>query len=265
MRAAAALLVLLLCACGGPPVAPAQTRVHARDGSVLLVIPAGPFTMGSREYRDAKPPQTLELPTYLIGRTEVTNRQFAAFVRATGYRAEGNWRKAAGPGREEHPVVSVSWSDARAYCRWAGLRLPSEAEWEKAARGTDGRIYPWGPRWEPERCNNRALADPLLLPRMAPLYQGRGTLPVGSLPQGASPYGALDMAGNVFEWTASAFLPYPYVPDSGREAEAPVEVSLRGGGWAYDHEGFFRTDTRSRTKPPVSSFVIGFRVAGDGP
>lgn len=237
--------------------------VNGADGSVLLHIPAGPFTMGSTEYRDAKPEFTVDLPAYSIGKTEVTNRQFAAFVKATGHKAEGEWVRFFRPGFEECPAVGVTWYDAGEYCRWAGLRLPSEAEWEKAARGLDARIYPWGNLWEPGRCNSKGLDAAARGLRMEPLLNNRGPLPVGSLAEGASPYGALDMAGNAFEWTASAFLPYPYRLGEGREAAPdPVEVALRGGGWAYDNVGFFRTDTRSRIKPVASGFVIGFRVAG---
>ena len=221
--------------------------------------------MGSKEYRDAKPQFRVDLPGYWIGKYEVTFRQFSAFVRATGFKAEGNWNQKFKQGMEEHPVVSVSLGDAQAYCRWAGLRLPTEAEWEKAARGTDGRLYPWGNEWDSDRCNHRAMQRADLLPKMVHLQGDRGTLPVGSFPEGASPYGALDMAGNVFEWTPSAFAPYPYRGDDGREGGSPVEVALRGGGWAHDHIGFFRTDTRSRCKPPIHSYIIGFRVAADGP
>ncbi len=218
--------------------------------------------MGSTEYRDSKPRFSLHLDSYWIGRHEVTNQQYAAFVQATGYEAEGNWREYFQPGRERHPVVSVSWEDARAYCRWAGLRLPTEAEWEKAARGTEGRIHPWGDSWQPDWCNHRAMQRADLLAMMAPLHEGRGTLPVGSFPEGRSPYGLWDMAGNVFEWTSSSFDPYPYDPEDGREShDEPVEVALRGGGWAYEHVGFFRTDTRSRCKPPIFAFFVGFRVA----
>lgn len=260
---AAALLGLLLAGCGRTPMAPVTPResVNAKDGSILVEIPAGEFLMGSTEYRDAKPQFSLDLDTYWIGRYEVTNQQFAAFARATGYQAEGNWREHFKPGLDKHPVVSVSWDDARAYCRWAEVRLPTEAEWEKAARGTDGRLYPWGDDWDARRCNNRSMQRPDLMARMAPVHNGRGTLPVGSFPEGASPYGLLDMAGNAFEWTMSPFDPYPYRRDDGREAnDDPIEVSLRGGGWAYDHIGFFRTDTRSRCKPPMSTFFVGFRV-----
>ncbi len=261
------ILLLLLAGCSSAPVIPVppKERIHAKDGSVLIEIPAGDFVMGSDEYRDSKPRFNLNLDAYWIGKHEVTNRQFAAFVQATGYQAEGNWRQSFKPGLENHPVVSVSWYDAQAYCRWAGLRLPTEAEWEKAARGLDGRLYPWGDTWDAQKCNNRDLKRPDLLARMASVHNGRGTLPIGSFPEGASPFGLLDAAGNVFEWTTSPFDPYPYRTDDGREAnDDPIEVSLRGGGWAYRHVGFFRTDTRSRCKPPIFTFFVGFRVAGSG-
>jgi formylglycine-generating enzyme required for sulfatase activity len=265
---ATALVLLLLAGCSPDPEVPVplRERTNPRDGSVLIEIPAGEFVMGSDEYRNSKPRFNLNLPTYWIGKHEITNRQFAAFVRATGYQAEGNWRQLFKPGLENHPVASVSWYDARAYCRWAGLRLPTEAEWEKAARGLDGRLFPWGDTWDAQKCNNRDMKRPELMARMASVHNGRGTLPVGSFPEGASPFGLLDAAGNVFEWTTSPFDPYPYRAEDGREAnDDPVEVSLRGGGWAYRHVGFFRTDTRSRCKPPIFTFFVGFRVADSGP
>jgi len=266
------LLLVLCCAvpagCGrgaAPPAQVTETR-NAKDGSVLLVIPAGKFRMGSPRYRDARPVFTISLPEFSIGRYEVTNRQFARFADAARYKAEGAWRKYFRKGMEEHPVVSVSWYDAVAYCRWAGLRLPTEAEWEKAARGGDGRIFPWGGEWDARRCNNRSLDAAQMPARMAPLHKGRGTTPVGAFKDGASFYGACDMAGNACEWTSSAFFPYPYRAGDGREGQAdPVEVAVRGGSWAFDNIGFFRTDTRSRCKPPVFSFVIGFRVAASRP
>jgi serine/threonine-protein kinase len=268
MRSTALLLMIVLAfvlaGCGRkPPARPeVMERVNSKDGSVILIIPPGEFTMGSRDYRDSKPQFRVYLAAYGIGKYEVTNRQFARFEKAAGYKAEGSWRRFFRAGMEDHPVLSVSWYDARAYCAWAGLRLPTEAEWEKAARGSDRRIYPWGNEWDRNRCNNRSMDIAGVLPRMAALHKGRGTTPVGSFPDGASFFGALDMAGNACEWTSSAFDPYPYRVDDGREGKAePVEVSLRGGSWAYDHIGFFRTDTRSRCKPPVFSYVIGFRVA----
>jgi formylglycine-generating enzyme required for sulfatase activity len=176
----------------------------------MVLIPAGEFLMGSdpsvdKDARDNEQPQhTLSLPDYYLAKTPVTNAQYAAFVQATTYhRQPGGWEHGKPPkGREDHPVVNVTWHDAVTYCRWLSevtgrpYRLPSEAEWEKGARGSDGRIYPWGNQWDAKRCNTRESGK-------------RDTTPVGAFPEGASPYGLLDMAGNVWEWTRSVYKSYP--------------------------------------------------------
>jgi formylglycine-generating enzyme required for sulfatase activity len=165
-------------------------------------------------HNDEKPQHRLELPTYWMGKTPVTNAQFRPFVAGDGYRNRDYWTEAGWEWREEskimtprywddmkwngddYPVVGVSWFEAVAYCRWltaqTGIpfRLPTEAEWEKAARGPDGRIWPWGNIWEDGRCNSKEAGK-------------ERTTPVGSFPDGASPYGVLDMAGNVWEWCAT--------------------------------------------------------------
>jgi formylglycine-generating enzyme required for sulfatase activity len=157
-------------------------------------------------------------------------------------------------GRLDHPVVNVSWHDVVAYTQWLAeqtgqpWRLPSEAEWEKAARGTDGRLYPWGDAFDANRCNTSE--------------GNKGTTtPVDSFPDGASPYGALDMAGNVWEWTSTIFKPYPYSATDGRErAESPENRVQRGGSWGYVAR-YARAACRSSDNPP--DFVLGtygFRV-----
>ncbi len=194
----------------------------------LILIPAGEFLMGSdskidKDARDREQPQhALYLPDYYIAKTPVTKAQYAAWKKQTP-------RK----GKENHPVVKVSWDDAVAYCKWLAkttgqpYRLPSEAEWEKAARGTDGHIYPWGNQWEAKRCNT---------------FEGgkKGTTPVGFYPKGASPYGCLDMAGNVWEWCvteyADGFKPYPYHSEEDEWTEEYLNRTndlrvLRGGSW----------------------------------
>jgi formylglycine-generating enzyme required for sulfatase activity len=203
----------------------------------MILIPAGEFLMGSdpsvdKDARDNEQPQhTLYLPDYYMARTPVTNTQYAAFVQATGHRQPKFWKGGKPPrGKEDHPAVYVSWYDAMAYCRWLAevtgkpYCLPSEAEWEKGARGSDGRIYPWGNQWDAERCNSKE--------------GGKGdTTPVGAYPEGASPYGLLDMAGNVWEWTRnlwSTSFKYPYDPADGREdLEAPSVILrvLRSGAF----------------------------------
>jgi len=236
-----------------------------------VLIPAGEFIMGSdpRKDKDTSDNEqlqhTLYLPDYYLARTPVTNAQYAVFVQATGYEQPGHWKGGKPPaGKEDHPGVYVSWDDAVAYCRWLSeatgrpYRLPSEAEWEKAARGTDGRIYPWGNKWDARRCNGKE--------------GGKGdTTPIGAYPQGASPYGLLDMAGNVWEWTRSLWgkdwrkpdFGYPYNPEDGREnpdASRDARRVLRGG--AFDNLGRdIRCAYRISNHPHKKGNVIGFRVA----
>jgi formylglycine-generating enzyme required for sulfatase activity len=198
----------------------------------LVLIPAGEFLMGSnpeqdqRAYEAEQPQHRVHLPDYHIARTPVTNAQYAAFVEASGYNAPNHWVDGKSPsGKEDYPVVYISWYDAMAYCKWLSekngqaYRLPSEAEWEKAARGTDGGIYPWGDAWEPGRCNSKESSPD-------------DTTLVDAYPDGVSPYGILDMAGNVWEWTASLYRPYPYDPTDNREdPRAGGKRVLRGGAF----------------------------------
>ena len=191
-----------------------------------VTVRAGVFLMGSDKekdkfaYDDELPQHQVNLPVFRIARVPVTNAQYEKFVDATGYATPDHWQHGRiPPGKENHPVVYVSWHDARAFCQWAGVRLPTEAEWEKAARGTDGRIYPWGNEPPDEnRCNfNKNVGD---------------TTPVGKYPKGASPYGVLDMAGNVWEWTSSKYQSYPYKADDGRESPEGSDLrTLRGGSF----------------------------------
>jgi formylglycine-generating enzyme required for sulfatase activity len=233
-----------------------------------------------------QPRHRVYLPEYWIGRTPVTNAQFLPFVRATGHHTPDHWEGGRPlEGTEQHPMTFVSWEDARAYCDWleeqlhvAGcrlnvwhggqpstlnvtrplvgpvtlaVRLPTEAEWEKAARGPGGRVYPWGDEWDAARCNT-AESD------------RTGTTPVGAFPQGAGPYGVLDMAGNVWEWTSSARGPYPYDPGDGRE-EPHVDARriVRGGSFLLDRR-YARCAVRYGSTPDRRTWVYGFRVAVSG-
>ena len=196
---------------------------------------------------------------YYIDKYEVTNRQFMAFAEATGYRTDAErkpeantWRTAYTPGKEEHPVVWMSWNDANAYCEWAGKRLPTEAEWEKAARGDDARIWPWGSGWDLARLNvNEAM-------------QG-ATTKVGSFPDGASPYGVMDMAGNVWEWVNDwhGYAYYQNGPDRGQDPQGPESGEdrvLRGGAF---NNGLHDVRCANRHKGGVTGYAPdhGFRCA----
>ena len=221
---------------------------------MMLQIPAGPFTMGSDEAdpEDA-PAQEVDVPAFEIDEFEVTNADFATFSEATGYvtyaekQGLNNWRGEWGPGEDNHPVVAVTWEDALAYCVWLGKRLPTEAEWEKAARGEDGRRFPWGNDWDANRANvkERGL---------------RGTAAAGSFGEGASPYGVEDMTGNVWEWTADWYQPYP-----GNTVEDPYYGEkfrvTRGGGW-FDVEAQSTTFNRNAADPTkTANDDLGFRCA----
>jgi len=216
-----------------------NTRHAARDALLrmgrgdlvgMALIPAGRFWMG-----EGNEAHEVYLDAHYIDRTPVTNAEFSTFVQASGYQPR-RWR----PGPDDHPAVRVTWYDARAYAQWAGKALPTEAEWEKAARGTDGRCYPWGDDFDLSRCNMAEWTVVTALPRSLGRrlfgrrpVGGRGTTPVGAYsPGGDSPYGVADMAGNVWEWTSSLRWPYPYQPDDGREDhEASGTRVLRGGSW----------------------------------
>ncbi|RJP46716.1 MAG: hypothetical protein C4583_18545 [Anaerolineaceae bacterium] len=184
----------------------------------FVLIPASDFTIGSdrrsdpKAHEDEMPAHSLRVTDYYIMRHPVTNAQYHQFIQATGHRAPLFWTKGYPADKPDHPVVGVSYYDAIAFCAWAGqetglpVRLPTEPEWEKAARGSEGSIYPWGKEWKKGASN----IDEEKL---------NGTSPVGKFsPQGDSPYGVADMGGNVQEWCSSLFGPYPYDPTDGREA-----------------------------------------------
>jgi formylglycine-generating enzyme required for sulfatase activity len=236
-----------------------------------IVIPAGPFLMGS-DPRDAAPPfpdeqplHELNLSAFRISRVPVTNRQYQVFVEATGHSSPGHWLGSHPPaGTEDHPVTYVDWRDARAFCAWAGVRLPTEAEWEKAARGParsrsgdlqEARWWPWGNEL-PSRGHGHFDGQSQGLSPAA-----QGVMPAGSFPAGASPYGALDMAGNVWEWTQSRYQSYPYDPSDGREAPSRSGARVVRGG-SYNHGiRHIRCAARAAMAQGVRDLYIGFRVA----
>ncbi len=263
-----------------------STLVSENDGMVQVYVPAGAFMMGNHiQFTNEDPPHEVTLDAFWIDRTEVTNVQFAKFIKETGYQTDAeilgsgyalssgiwqkvnkaNWQHPQGPesnldGLEEHPVVQVSWDDAKAYCEWAGRRLPTEAEWEKAARGTDSRTYPWGETAPTGNLVN--FADKNTTADWANKSENDGyqfTAPVGSYPSGASLYGAFDMAGNVDEWVNDWYDAFYYQNSPSNNPPGPVNgnlLVLRGGSWHGDDSNL-RTGSRSAA-------VLGFRYTNVG-
>jgi formylglycine-generating enzyme required for sulfatase activity len=236
------------------PEQAASGHLAAILGIEWVAIPGGVLRMGSSAQRDgsAQPAEMPEhdviMPDYWIARCPITNYQYQVFVYATEHVSPPHWRKGTAPdGKQDHPVVNISWSDALAFCRWASVQLPSEAEWEWAARGTAGRLWPWGDEPPtPVRCNFG-----LAIARTTPVTRFLG---------GATTHGVLDMAGNVWEWTRSLWRPYPYVADDGREQEAPAGLRVVRGG-SYDcaaHQ--VRCSNRSAINPAYGYDDVGMRV-----
>ena len=246
---------------------------HTARGLDLIAIPGGTFVQGDALGEPDENPAPRTVAPFRIMRHEVTNAEFAAFVDAAGYITDiermgagyvwtGNWRLVDGAdwrhphgprdsihGRMTHPVIQVSARDAAAFCAYHGLRLPTDTEWEFAARGTDGRRYPWGdtaPR-QPSALANFG-TDSCCAPDRGDDYFR--TAPVGRFPSGVSPFGLYDMAGNVWEWTGSLF---PGRPD---------EVALRGGGWG-NNAYCLRVSYRHGNPADIGLDMVGFRCAGD--
>ncbi|MCB0194959.1 MAG: SUMF1/EgtB/PvdO family nonheme iron enzyme [Anaerolineae bacterium] len=198
------------------------------------------------------------LDTFSVGKYPVTALEYQTFVDATEHPPPDYWPNGRyHPMFADHPVVNVSWFDALDFCHWLTettaqrYRLPTEAEWEKAARGPDGHLYPWGDVFDPEKCNAWESL--------------RGyTTPVTTFPHGASHYGLMDMTGNVWEWCSSLYHDYPYQPDDGREdlTDRDEWRVLRGGSW-YDAEWGLRAARRLSSAPHHTSHNTGFRVACD--
>jgi len=219
----------------------ARRQLAIRD---MVRIPAGKLWLGSKRAKDEQPVRQVALAAFYIDRYELTNAQYARFVRATHHRAPSTWPNGfPRQGRDRYPVCGVSLDDALAYARWVGKRLPTELEWERAARGNDQRVYPWGSVWQAGRCNT--------------LEEGmNGPTAVGSYRDGASLYGVHDLLGNALEWTASGYQPY-----AGARGK-PKQFVLRGGCWYFSKD---RSSVTMRYPDRRTSRLAsyGFRCALD--
>jgi formylglycine-generating enzyme required for sulfatase activity len=226
---------------------------RVRDGAMVVQVPAGKFLMGSAEgvgEPNERPQHEVDLPAFMIDKNEVTWRQFLKFAVAEDevHPPTPVWGKL-----ENYPISFVLFEEAKAYCEWAGARLPTEAEWEKAARGTDGRVYPWGDKWDSSRCNT--ISGGMHRPE-----------PAGSLPACVSPYGVLDMVGSVQEWTSDQYRDYPYTMEQHFDSAASRSSSyiMRGGGW-MSQPSWTRISFRHKRSSTSRLMDHGFRCAQDVP
>ena len=284
-------------------------EVVGKDGAPMVLIPAGEFLMGSTtttieewskiddcgpakqcDLSDEFPQHAVMLDAFLIDKVEVSNGQYVKFVQAAKHRVPVNpngpqdrsrnvWEGGkVPPAAANLPVVNVDWHDAKAYCEWAGKRLPTEAEWEKGARGPDGQVFPWGPDWDRTLLNSASMwaaQDLMSYEAWSGWWDAKGfelleakTLagvlkPGGSFPGGASPYGVHDMAGNVSEWVADWVGPDFYQASPDRNPTGPAtgeKRALRGGSW-YNHANGTRAALRRDAFPNHRANTIGFRCA----
>jgi len=229
-------------------IAPGAEKTNPKDGATMVYVPAGEFLMGSKEGEGCdweRPQRKVTLDGFYIYKYDVTVAQYRRFCAETrrAMPPEPNWKW-----QDNHPIVNVTWHDANAYAAWAGVQLPTEAQWEKAARGTDARVYSWGNRW----AENTSI------------HSAGKTAPVGSCPAGTSPYGAFDLVGNVWQWCADwydadYYATAPLVNPPG-PAAGTTRV-LRGGSWGFNMPEYFRTSYRNRCTPECKYPDYGFRCA----
>ena len=235
-----------------------QIWINPVDGSEMVSVPAGEFEMGTDNgYEWEGPEHTVYLDSYYIDKLEITNAQYRDCVENGPCLKLEKTAYIDDPEYDQHPVVNVNWHWARTYCKWAGKRLPTEAEWEKAARGTDGRNYPWGDEVDCDQAQYKEC--------------GGQTIPVGSLPAGASPYGALDMAGNAWEWVLDEWQEDYYTVSPLENPQGPTDPGnvreihvFRGGSWSEPGE-LIRSTYRTWYETGAQYYNLGFRCVMDPP
>jgi eukaryotic-like serine/threonine-protein kinase len=261
-----------------PTSVPIVTETRQADGMMMIYIPARKFTMGSDEGEaDEGPIHDVYLDDYWMDQTEITNGMYALCVESGSCETPmkmGSYTRASYYDNKlfaDYPVIYVDWDMAKAYCEWAGARLPTEAEWEKAARSEDARIYPWGNDWDVLKLRRLNFADknnPEMTSDINVDDGYRDTAPVGSYPGGKSPYEIYDLAGNVWEWVADWYDPLYYRDSPLNNPPGPTSPTqemtmrvLRGGASVAANQNVFHTSNRNGLDPSKFSESIGFRCA----
>ncbi|MCG3146431.1 MAG: Hercynine oxygenase [Gammaproteobacteria bacterium] len=257
-----------------PPVntpAADASKITDAKGIPMALVPAGEFTMGSDSYDDEKPVHQVYLDAFYMDVYEVTNAAYKTCVdagRCTPPHGTSSYTRSSYYGNSQfdnYPVINVDWNQANAYCEWRGAQLPTEAQWEKAARGTDGRIYPWGNDFQCRNGNfdDETRLDAYVVPGGPNCDGYEDTSPVGNYPSGKSPYGIYDLAGNVWEWVADWYDSsyYSISPSNNPQGPASGEYrAVRGGSWSFDGL-YLRSAYRYGVDPSDSNIYLGFRCA----
>ncbi len=229
------------------PMTPTPTSAPSVEDEDMVYIEGGEFIMGSDDHEpDETPQRKAYVDSFNIDKYPVTNAEYKEFVDDASHPAPRNWKAGIPEGKEDHPVTWVTWEDASAYAEWAGKRLPTEAEWERAARGADGHIWPWGDEFDSAKCNSSESSI-------------KDTTAVDAYPVGASPDGVIDMAGNVWEWTDTWYDAYPASTHRSDRYGEKYKV-IRGGSW-FDNRSMVRSSARNKGEPTFMFSTIGFRCA----
>ena len=245
------ILLNAICILGPQEFALGTRKANLKTDKEMIYVPAGEFTLGDEEFKDARPSHKVFLDGYWIGKNLVTVGDFRKFCKEADYKYDWTLKKPRWGLQEDFPMLYVNWDEASAYAKWAGGDLPTEAQWEKAAKGPTDRKFPWGNTFDPDLLCSSAKEK-----RKCPMDVGR-------FPKGASPYGCLDMAGNAAQWCKDWYVETGYDAANNRNPTGPktgTERVAKGGNWFFKPEEMFRCSFKGNLDPSLRLFGIGFRI-----